>query len=180
MRLHTICSTREVDLGSAEMIGDAYGRLRAAALEAIVASLRAEVGVDRCTLRLDVSGEYFPVVHESRSAKALTLIGDREVSLRGQPVVEAILSGVAQVVQPDTATASEDPAFQAMLRHYGGLGAQIVTPVRDHESLLGIISLHHLGGPREWSQREKDAAFDAAELVRRLVVGDAPNQSVRE
>lgn len=162
------------------MTGEGYLRLRGAALETIVSSLRAVVGVDRCTLRLDVPGEYFPVVHESRNARARTLIGDREVSLQGQPVVEAILSGAEQVVQPDTATASEDPAFQAMLQRYGGLGAQIVTPVREHGSLIGIISLHHLGGPREWSKDEKNAAFDAAELVRRLVAGDAQQDGVRQ
>jgi maleate isomerase len=158
------------------MTAEAYGRLRDAALDAIISALRAEVGVDRCTLRLDVPDEYFPVVHESREPGARTLIRDREVSLQGQPVVEAILSGADQVVQPDTATASDDPAFQAMLRHYGGLGAQIVTPVRDHESLLGIISLHHLGGPREWSKGDKDAAFAAAELVHRLVATDATDK----
>lgn len=156
---------------------EAYQQLRGAALEAIISSVRAQVGVDRCTLRLDVPGEYFPVVHESRTANAGTLIGDREVSLQGQPVVEAILSGVDQVVQPDTATASEDPAFRAMLRHYGGLGAQIVTPVRDHGNLLGIISLHHLGGSRQWSKAEKDAALYAAELVRRLVADGASTAS---
>jgi GAF domain-containing protein len=155
------------------MNGEAYDRLRAEALEAIVAELRASVGVDRCTLRLDVEGEYFPVVHESRTTAARSLIGDREVSLKGQPVVEAILGGATQVVQPDTASASEDPAFKAMLGHYGGLGAQIVTPVRDRGSLLAIISLHHLGGPREWSAHEKQTALDGAELVRRLVAPGA-------
>jgi GAF domain-containing protein len=155
------------------MTQETSARLRGAALEAVVSTLRAEVAVDRCTLRLDVPGQYFPVVHESLKPGARTLIGDREVSLQGQPVVEAILSGAEQVVQPDTATASEDPAFQAMLRHYGGLGAQIVTPVRGQGSLLGIISLHHLGGPREWSKDEKDAAFAAAELVRRLIAAEA-------
>ncbi len=156
------------------MTGEAYGRLRAEALEAIVGELRASVGVNRCTLRLEVPGEYFPVVHESRTTGTGTLIGDRGVSLQGQPVVEAILGGATQVVQPDTATASEDPAFQAMLAHYGGLGAQIVTPVRERGNILGIISLHHLGGAREWSAREKEAALDAAELVRRLVAPSAP------
>lgn len=151
------------------MTGEVDRPLRAAALDALIATLRAQVGVDRCTLRLDVAGEYFPVVHESRTQRAATLIGDREVSLQGQPVVEAILAGADQVVQPDTSSASDDPAFQAMLRHYGGLGAQIVTPVRERGHLLGIISLHHLGDPREWSVTEKDAAFEAAELVRRLV-----------
>jgi GAF domain-containing protein len=164
----------DVEVRRLKVTTEAYQQLRGAALEAIISSLRAQVGVDRCTLRLDVPGEYFPVVHESRTPTARTLIGDREVSLQGQPVVEAILSGADQVVQPDTATASDDPAFQAMLRHYGGLGAQIVTPVRDHGSLLGIISLHHLGGRREWSQAEKGAAFEAVELVRRLVADDPP------
>jgi GAF domain-containing protein len=148
-----------------------YLLLRGAAFDAIVGALREHVGVDRCTLRLDVAGEYFPVVHESLTAGVGTLIGDRKVSLRGQPVVEAILAGAEQVVQPDCAVASEDPAFHAMLGHYGGLGAQIVTPVRDGGELSGIISLHHLGSSREWSARERALAHYGAELVRRLIAG---------
>ncbi len=147
--------------------------LRATALDAIVAALRERVDVDRCTLRLEVAGEYFPVVHEARTPGTGTLIGDRKVSLQGQPVVEAILAGAEQVVQPDCAVASNDPAFQAMLGHYGGLGAQIVTPVRDGAELLAIISLHHLGSPREWSERELTLARAGAELVRRLTAGTA-------
>lgn len=146
--------------------------LRATALDAIVAALREQVGVDRCTLRLEVEGEYFPVVHEALSAGTGSLIGDRKVSLQGQPVVEAILGGAEQVVQPDCAVASDDPAFQAMLGHYGGMGAQIVTPVREGTALLGIISLHHLGGPREWSERELALPRAGADLVRRLVAGE--------
>jgi GAF domain-containing protein len=155
-------------------VDSAYEVLRDAALVGIVAALRADVGVDRCTLRLDVDGEYFPVVHEARVGAARTLIGDLTVSLRGQPVVEAILAGAEQVVQPDTASASDDAAFQDMLVQYGGLGAQIVTPVWEGGSLLGIISLHHLGGPREWSEAELSAPCAAAELVRRLMARGAP------
>lgn len=147
-----------------------YLQLRAAAFDTLVETLRASVGVDRCTLRLDVAGEYFPVVHEARTSGTGTLIGDRVVSLQGQPVVNAILAGAEQVIQADCASASEDPAFQAMLEHYGGLGAQIVTPVRDGETLVGIISLHHLGGPREWSERELALPRAGADVVRRLVV----------
>jgi GAF domain-containing protein len=149
-------------------------QLRAAALEAIISSLREAVVVDRCTLRLDVAGEFYPVVHESRQSSAATLIGDRHVSLQGQPVVEAILAGAEQVVQADTATASDDPAFRRMLVHYGGLGAQIVTPVREGGRLLGIISLHHLGGAREWSPDELTLARAAAELVARLLADRSP------
>jgi GAF domain-containing protein len=151
---------------------DELAQLRTAALDAIVAALRERVDVDRCTLRLEVAGEYFPVVHEARTPGTGTLIGDRTVSLQGQPVVEAILAGAEQVVQPDCAVASEDPAFQAMLGHYGGLGAQIVTPVRDGAALLAIISLHHLGSPREWSERELAIPRAGADLVRRLLTSD--------
>ena len=59
-----------------------------------------------------------------------------------------------------------------MLASYGGMGAQIVTAVRDGERLLGIISLHHLGGPREWSERELEIPRDGADLVVRIA-GDA-------
>jgi GAF domain-containing protein len=148
---------------------DGYQMLSGAALQAIVSALRGSVGVDRCTLRLDVDGDYFPVVHEARAPNAGTLIGDRGVSLQGQPVVDAILSGAEQVVQTDSAGASTDPAFQRMREHYGGLGAQIVTPVREDERLLGIISLHHLGGKREWTDRELSLARDGAQLVARLL-----------
>lgn len=153
-----------------------YRMLRAATFESIVGALRETVNVDRCTLRLDVAGEYFPVAHESRTTGTGTLIGDRAVPLQGQPVVATILAGAEQVVQRDCPSASDDPAFQAMLAHYGGLGAQIVTPVRDGETLVGIISLHHLGGPRDWSAGELALARAGAELVRRLMV-DAPDAS---
>jgi maleate isomerase len=148
---------------------DGYRLLRAAALDGMVSALRENVGVDRCTLRLEVESEYFPVVHEARAPNARTLIGDREVSLQGQPVVAAILSGAEQVVQTDSANASTDPAYQRMLEHYGGLGAQIVTPVREGGRLLGIISLHHLGGTRQWSERELSLATEATQLAARLI-----------
>jgi GAF domain-containing protein len=151
---------------------DERARLIGAALAALVAEMRERVGVERCTLRLDVEQDYFPVVYESRLDGVRTLIGDQEVSLKGQPVVEAILGGIEQVIQPDCASASDDQKFQAMLASYGGLGAQVVTSVRDAERLLGIISLHHLGGPREWSDRDLAIPRDGADLVARLI-GDA-------
>lgn len=152
--------------------GEDRGELIGAALDGLVREMRERVGVGRCTLRLDVEQDYFPVVYESRLDGVRTLIGDQEVSLKGQPVVEAILGGIEQVIQPDCASASDDPRFQAMLASYGGMGAQIVTPVRDGERLLGIISLHHLGGPREWSERELAIPRDGADLVARIA-GDA-------
>jgi GAF domain-containing protein len=143
--------------------------LRGAALQGVVNALLEQLAAARCTLRLDVPGDVFPVVYEARRDGARTLIGDQEVTLRGQPVVEAMLSGTGQVVQHDSARASEDPAFQRMLRSYGGLGAQIVTAVRPRGVLRGIVSVHHLGGPRNWTEAEIALASDAARLAGRVL-----------
>ncbi len=58
-----------------------------------------------------------------------------------------------QVVQDDCATASDDPAFHRMRETYGGLAAQIVTPVLPDGEVAAIVSLHQLGSPRHWTER---------------------------
>lgn len=143
--------------------------IRGAALDAIVHALRDALDVQRCTLRLPAEDELFPVIHESCTAAAGSLIGESSVALRGQPVVEALLGGADQVVQSNTRTASDEPAFLRMLERYGGMGAQIVTAVRDGDRLLGIISAHQLGAPREWSKREIGLAGEAAALIAALL-----------
>ena len=138
-------------------------------IQPVLDSLRTELRADRVTLRLDVPGETFPVVHESLGTGAGTLVGERSVVLRGQPVVEAMLSGVGQVVQDDCATASDDPAFHAMRAAYGGLSAQVVTAVRDRDRLLGIVSVHVLGGTRTWTALDMGRARRAADEIGRLL-----------
>jgi GAF domain-containing protein len=145
--------------------GPLTATLRDAALDALVGALREALDVGRCTLRLDRPGETFPVVHESRAPGVGTLIGETTVVLKGQPVVEAMLAGVPQVVQDDCATASDDPAFQRMLGVYGGMASQIVTAVRVDGELRGIVSLHQLGTPRRWTAAETEAATRGAGLI---------------
>jgi len=147
-----------------------FERIRGDGLQAIISGLRESVDVQRCTLRLHAGGAAFPVVHESCTPPARSLVADESVGLRGQPVVEALLAGAGQVVQPDTHAASSDPAFLRMLDLYGGMGAQIVTAVRCDARLLGMISLHQLGGPRRWTAEETTLAQDVAALVARMMV----------
>jgi GAF domain-containing protein len=90
------------------------------------------------------------------------------VHLPSQPVVLEVLRG-RQVVQADCAIAYEDPAFLRMLAAYGGLAAQIVTPVVRDGKLEAILSLHQLGEPRQWTADEVAAATRAAERVRELL-----------
>ena len=121
---------RDVDRQSDRAARDAFGRpgrvapmnpapgfevLRASLLDTLIGDLRARFEVDRCTLRLDVPGDIYPVVYEARTDRTRSLVGDTSVPVRGQPVVEALLRGADQIVQPDWRAASDDPAFVAML-----------------------------------------------------------------
>lgn len=126
-------------------------------------------GASRVTLRWDVPGGYrFPVTHEALAPGVGSLKEERTVDLRNQPVALEVAAG-RQVVQDDCATAYDDPAFQRMRETYGGLAAQIVTPVMPDGSVKGIVSLHQLGSPREWTVEEIDACRATAARVGELI-----------
>lgn len=120
------------------------------------------------TLRRDVPGDYFfPVTDEACRPGVGSLREERTVDLRSQPVVLLLRQG--QVVQDDCRAASAEPAFRRMLETYGGLAAQIVTPIFVDCELKAIVSLHQLGEPRAWSEDEAALAARTAEEVGRLL-----------
>ena len=138
-------------------------------LDDLLARLLASTGASRVTLRRDVPGEdAFPVVAEALAPGVGSLRGERTVHLPSQPVVVEVQRS-RQVVQDDCAVAYDDPAFQAMLVAYGGLAAQIVTPVMREGRLEAILSLHQLGEPRAWTAEEVSAASLAAERLGELL-----------
>jgi GAF domain-containing protein len=139
------------------------------ALDTVVNELLLMFDIGRCTLRRELRDETFPVAHEALAAGVGSLIGETTVDLRGQPVVRVLTESGGQVVQNDCRTAYSDESFQRMLDVYGGLRAQIVTPIHVDGDLTAIISLHHLGEPRKWSPAEVDLARDAAALVGRIL-----------
>ena len=135
----------------------------------VVDDLLAATGASRCTLRRDVPGDYFPVTHEALAAGVPSIREERTTDLRKAPVVRQLLETGRQVVQDDCASAFDDPAFQRMLDAYGGLAAQIVTPVFRDGRRAAIVSLHQLGAPRRWSDKERALAAEAGERVRALL-----------
>jgi GAF domain-containing protein len=138
-------------------------------IEPILEDLLARTGASRVTLRQDVPSDYaFPVTHEALAAGVPSLREERTVDLRTQPVVLELRQG-RQVVQEDCRRAFDDPAYQRMLETYGGLAAQIVTPVFRAGRLAAIVSLHQLGSPRRWTTEEVAAATRAAANVGRLL-----------
>jgi GAF domain-containing protein len=138
-------------------------------INVVLESLLVETGASRVTLRQDGPGDYaFPVTHEALAPGVSSLREERTVDLKTQPVV-ALLRRGQQVVQNDTRGAFDDPEFQKMLGTYGGLAAQIVTPIFHDGHLVAIVSLHQLGEPRRWSPDEIAAASLAAQRVGELL-----------
>ena len=120
-------------------------------------------GASRTTLRRDLGGDYaFPVTNEACRPGVPSLKEERTIDLRTQPVVLELQKG-RQIVQDDCRAAFDDPAFHRMLETYGGLAAQIVTPIFRADKLIAIVSLHQLGMARRWSDDEVTAAAQTAE-----------------
>ena len=138
-------------------------------VDALLAALLAETRGSRVTLRQDVPGpDAFPVTHEALAPDAASLREERSVDLRTQPVVREILLG-RQVVQDDCRAAYPDEAFQRMLDAYGGLAAQIVTPILREGRVVAILSLHRLGTPHRWPAEAIAAATHTAAEIGELL-----------
>ena len=140
--------------------------LRSAATQAILDRARIALDVQRCTFRQPVQEAFaFPVTFESRAEGLRSLLGDFTIVQTGQPVIVKLLSERKQVVQEDCRIASDDPLFQKMLTHYGGMRAQVVTPFIVGDQLKGVLSIHELRHPRKWAEAEKGLAGEAAALI---------------
>jgi GAF domain-containing protein len=138
-------------------------------IDTILSDLLAATGASRVTLRQALPGEHaFPVTHEALAAGAGSLRDEHTVDLRTQPVAIEVAAG-RQVVQDDCANAYDDPAFHRMREVYGGLAAQIVTPVQRDGNVIGIVSLHQLGAPRRWTEAEIAACGDTAARLEELL-----------
>ena len=138
-------------------------------IDALLQDLLATTHASRVTLRQGISGDYgFPVTHETLAPGVPSLREERTVDLNAQPVVAELKRG-RQVVQDDCRAAFDDPAFHQMLEAYGGLAAQIVTPIFRDGRLVAIVSLHQLGNPRRWAADEIAAASLAAGRIAELL-----------
>jgi GAF domain-containing protein len=138
-------------------------------IEPLLRELLARSGASRVTLRRGSSGDYaFPVTDEAVAPGVRSLREERTVDLAAQPVVREVRRR-RQVVQDDCRTAYDDPAFQRMLDTYGGLAAQIVTPVVAKGEVAGILSVHQLATPRQWTQEEASACRQAAARIAELL-----------
>jgi GAF domain-containing protein len=137
--------------------------------QALIQGLLEEIGASRVTLRRDAPGDYaFPVVEEALAPGVGSLRDEYSVHLPTQPVVLEIQKG-NQVVQHDSRAAFADPDYQRMLEVYGGMRAQIVTPIVADGTVRAIISIHQLGAPRTWTEAEIALATATAARVKEIL-----------
>jgi GAF domain-containing protein len=138
-------------------------------VEAILSDLLERTGASRVTQRQNLPGDYaFPVTHEALAPGVGSLREERTIDLRTQPVALEVAAG-RQVVQDDCATAYDDPSFHEMRARYGGLAAQVVTPVTRGGEVVGIVSVHELTGPRRWEETDIEACRAATRRLAELL-----------
>ena len=137
----------------------------------ILEELLDDLAGSRVTLRQDVEGDVFPVTHEALDATTESIIGVATPNMAGQPVVVRVLAG-QQVIQNDCENEFvDDRPFQEMLGLYGGMAAQIVTPVVIDGETKAIVSLHVLGETRDWTAADAERCQAAADAVRAAMTG---------
>ena len=137
-------------------------------VESVMDGLLEVTGASRTTIRQDRPPSVFPVTFERLTAGAPSILGVETPNMPRQPVVVRVLAG-EQVIQNDCPAASDDPDFQTMLELYGGLRAQIGTPIERDGELQGVLSLHQLGTTRSWTTEEVLLCRTAASELARLL-----------
>ena len=116
--------------------------------------LLTETRASRVTLRQDLPGDYaFPVTDEAL-ADGARRSGTSERST-SHAAGRARGAERGQVVQDDCRRRTTTPAFQRMLETYGGVAAQIVTPVFDGDRLRAVVSVHQLGAASVDRRRDR-------------------------
>lgn len=144
-----------------------------AAVEQLIEQLRAELAVQRVTVRVDVPGADFPVRYEALAAGVGSLRDDT-TDMTKQPVPRMLAEQGGQVVQEDAAAAFPgDAAFHEMRERFGGMRAQIVTGCYRDGELVALLSIHDLRGPREFGDAERGRCRAAATAIAEMLDGAA-------
>lgn len=146
-------------------------------LENVVRELRTKTSSERCTLRLNVAGDYaFPVICEALAPGVASLRNFRTLPQLDGPTFRRIRREKSMVVQNDCHAAAAgadkefaEPYFRQLIELYGGMSAFIAAPVWIGEHLEGVISVHALGAPRTWSAADIQATANAQATVREAI-----------
>src|SRR5215208_2865246 len=129
----------------------------------ILEELLRSTGASRTTLRLDLldqDGGLDEVVAEALAPGVPSIR-----NLRDSSPIRFLEEQRTPLVQDDCSRA--DPAPPPELIELYGVRAQMVAPLVRDDSLIGVISVHYVPGPRVWSAQDLAALQEATERVLR-------------
>jgi hypothetical protein len=146
--------------------GARAGYMAPMAFRALTAELLERTGASRTTLRIDdTPGQVFPVKAEALAQGINSIAGDNTIPIRESATFVWIDRERRILVQEDLLTADPAPAA-ALMERYGGR-AQMLAPVELGGELVGLVSVHYVPGPRNWTGEEIAAVEDVVARVRR-------------
>jgi GAF domain-containing protein len=128
-------------------------------LSEITQGLLAATGASRTTVRLEGDGS-FPIVAEAVAPGIPSLSGTVVPNMTAAGTFKFLEQERSILVQRDLEDA--DPAPPPALIQAYGARAQMLAPILDGERLVGIVSVHQSGGPRDWTVEDVHALELAA------------------
>jgi gluconolactonase len=146
--------------------GGQAGYMAPMALQALATELLERTRASRATIRVDdTPGVEFPVKAEARVEGVHSIAGDNTIPIRESATFKWMDRERRILVQEDLLKADPAPAADLMER-YGGR-AQMLAPIEVGGELVGLVSVHHVSGPRTWMDDEVRAVEDVVARVRR-------------
>lgn len=131
--------------------------------QGIIDELLHATGASRTTLRLEEPGGDFPVVAEALAPGIRSIKGSSRISVRNSATF-AFFERERRILVVNDCRTSDPPTPQELMDFYG-VRAEILAPLLDGERIIGIVSVHHAPGPREWTEVEIDALTRASARI---------------
>jgi len=134
--------------------------------QAIIDELLHATGASRTTLRLEEPGGDFPVVAEALAPGIRSIKGSARMPVRNSGTF-AFFERERRILVVNDCRTSDPPTPQDLMDFYG-VRAEILAPLMDGARIVGIVSVHHAPGPREWTEVEIDALARASARILEL------------
>ena len=140
-----------------------------APLQEILEDLLGSTGASRTTLRLDLPDQdagLDAVAAEALAPGVHSIRDDTSIrNLRDASTVRFLEEQRRPLVQNDCS--ADELAPPSELTELYGVRAQMLAPLVREGRLMGVISVHYVPGPRDWSGEDVAALQEASERVQR-------------